>query len=61
MIKSIVIGCYIVHKIWWKRTNKPRVHGKLAVDQQGNLVFRKLTRIKKQKEIKIFVFGKGVN
>lgn len=24
MVKTIIIGCYIAHKIWWKRTHKER-------------------------------------
>ncbi|QKE72638.1 hypothetical protein HPK19_07390 [Arthrobacter citreus] len=58
MIKSIIIGGYICHKIWWKRVNKQRVHGKLTFDN-GELIIRKLTRVKKPREFKVFVFGKG--
>jgi hypothetical protein len=25
MIKTLIIGAYIGHKIWWKRQNKVRV------------------------------------
>ena len=25
MIKTLIIGGYIVHKIWWKRQHKERV------------------------------------
>lgn len=58
MIKTIIIGTYICHKIWWKRTHKQRVHAKF-VYKNGERVFKKMTTVKKPRELKVFVFGKG--